>query len=83
MDAVVIALIKKINGIMVSTWMLWSAYALGTQTELWFGMNALVSVCSWNTNGIMVSAWMLWSAYALGTQTELWFWHGCSGNRTH
>ena len=25
------------------------------------GMDALVSVCSWNTNGIMVWAWMLWS----------------------
>ena len=24
------------------------------------GMDALVSVCSWNTNGIMVWAWMLW-----------------------
>ena len=24
-----------------------------------FGMDALVSVCSWNTNAIMVSAWML------------------------
>ena len=44
-------------------------------------MDALVSVCCWNTSGIMVSAWMLWSAYALGTRTELWFWHGCSGQR--
>ena len=35
------------------------------------GMDALVSVCSWNTNGIMIWAWMLWSAYALGTRTEL------------
>ena len=24
-----------------------------------FGMDALVTVCSWNTNGIMVRAWML------------------------
>ena len=24
------------------------------------GMDALVSVCSWNTNVIMVWAWMLW-----------------------
>ena len=45
------------------------------------GMDALVSVCSWNTNGIMVLPWMLWSAYALGTRTGLWFWHGCSGQR--
>ena len=34
------------------------------------GMDALVTVCSWNTNGIMVWAWMLWSPYALGTRTE-------------
>ena len=45
------------------------------------GMDALVSVCSWNTKGIMVWAWMLWSAYALGTRTELWLGHGCSGER--
>ena len=30
-----------------------------------FGMDALVSVCFWNTNGIMVLASMLWSACAL------------------
>ena len=24
------------------------------------GMDALVTVCSWNTNGSMVWAWMLW-----------------------
>ena len=71
------------NGIMLWAWMLWSPYALGTRTELWFGhgcsghrmllehernyglgMDALVTVCSWNTNGIMVWAWMLWSPYA-------------------
>ena len=45
------------------------------------GMDALVSVCSWNMSGIMVWAWMLWLAYALGTRTELWFGHGCSGLR--
>ena len=45
------------------------------------GMDALVTVCSWNTNGIMVWARMLWLAYALGTRTELWFGHGCSGHR--
>ena len=80
--------------------MLWSAYAPGTRTLLWFrhgcfgqrmlleheryyglGMDALVSVCSWNTNVIMVCAWMLWSAYALGTRTLLWFEHGCFGQR--
>ena len=45
------------------------------------GMDALDTVCSWNTNRIMVWAWMLWILYALGTRTELWFWHGCSGDR--
>ena len=45
------------------------------------GMDAQVSVCSWNTNGIMVWAWMLWRSYALGTCTELWFGNGCSGDR--
>ena len=84
------------NGIMVWAWMLWSSYALGTRTELWFGhggsghrmllknyglgMDALVTVCSWNTNGIMVWAWMLCSSYVLGTRMELWFGHGCSGH---
>ena len=29
------------------------------------GMDALVTVCSWNPNGIMVWAWMLWFAYML------------------
>ena len=45
------------------------------------GMDALVTICPWNTNGTMVWAWKLWSPYALGTQTELWFGHGCSGHR--
>ena len=96
MDALVTVCSWNTNGIMVLAWMLWSPYALGTRTELWFwhgcsghrmllehernygfGMDALVTVCSWNTNGIMVLAWMLRSPYALGTRTELWFWHGC------
>ena len=34
------------------------------------GMDAVVTVCSWNTNGIMVWAWM-----------ELWSGHGCSSHR--
>ena len=40
------------------------------------GMDALVTVCSWNTNAIMGWAWMHWSPYALGTRTLLWFAHG-------
>ena len=49
-------------------------YALGTRTFLWFehgcschriqteiclGMDALVTVCSWNTNVIMIWTWIL------------------------
>ena len=42
------------------------------------GMNALLTICSWNANGVMVWAWMLWSPYALGTRAEIWFGHECS-----
>ena len=45
------------------------------------GMDALVTVCSWNTKEIMLWAWMLWSPYALGTRRRLCFGHGCSGHR--
>ena len=43
-------------------WMLVSAL-IKTRTEL-LGMDALVSLCPWNTRGIMVWAWMLWSAHS-------------------
>ena len=45
------------------------------------GMDAAVSVCSWNTNRIMVWAWMLFSPYDFGTRSESWFGHGCSFHR--
>ena len=45
------------------------------------GMDALATVCSWNTNVIMVWAWAHRQPYALGTRTLSWFGHGCSGNR--
>ena len=45
------------------------------------GMDALVTVCSWNTNVVIMWAWMLWSPYALGSRTLLLFGHGCSGHR--
>ena len=51
------------------TWMLWSPYACGTRTLLWLGMDALVTVCFWNTNVTMVVAWMLWSPRYYG-----WAW---------
>ena len=37
MDALVIDCSWNTSGIMVWAWMLWSPYALGTRTELWFG----------------------------------------------
>ena len=45
------------------------------------GMDATVTVCSWNTNVIVVWAWVLQCRYALGTRTLLWFGHGCSSDR--
>ena len=53
----------------------------GHEQNYGLGMDALVTVCSWNTNAIMLWAWMLWSTYALGTRTQLWFGRGCSGQR--
>ena len=38
------------------------------------GMDATVTVCSWNTNSIMVWAWRLPRPYALGTRTLLRPW---------
>ena len=100
LEALVTVCSWNTNGVMVCAWMLWSPYAFGTRTELWFGhgcsghrmllehernyglgMDALVTVCSWNTNGILIWAWKLWSPYAHGTRTALWFAHGCSGHR--
>ena len=37
MDALVIVCSGNTNEIMVWAWMLWSSYALGTRTRLWFG----------------------------------------------
>ena len=66
----------NMNEIMVWAWMHWLPYALG------LGMDALVTLCSWNTNGLMVWAWMHWLLAALGTRTDFWFGHGCTGCRT-
>ena len=90
MDALVTVCSWNTFEIMFWAWMLWSPYALGTRTRLWFGhgcsghhmflkherdyalgMDALVTVCSWNTNVIMKWAWMLWQSYALETRTLL------------
>ena len=45
------------------------------------GMDAMVTVCSWNTNESMVWAWMQWLPYAPGARRRLWLGHGCNGNR--
>ena len=37
MDALVTVCSSNTNGSMVWAWMLWSAYALPTRTEVWFG----------------------------------------------
>ena len=42
----------------------WSAHSSKHERNYGLGMDALVSLCSWNTNGIMVLAWMLWSAHS-------------------
>ena len=55
--------------------------ALDHERKNGLGMDALVTLCSWNTNGIMVGSWVLWSPHALGTRLEAWLGHGCSGHR--
>ena len=65
---------------MLWAWLLRSLYALGPRNYA-LGMDALVTVCSWNTNGIMLWAWMLWAPHALGTRTKFCFGHRCSGHR--
>ena len=81
MNALVTVCFWNTNGIMVWAWMLWSPYALGTRTELWFGHGCSGHRLLLKHERIMVWAWMLWSPSALGTRTELWFGHGCSGHR--
>ena len=44
------------------------------------GMDALATVCSWNTNVIMVWAWAHRQPYALGTRTLSCFGHGRTAN---
>ena len=73
MDARVIVRSWNTNGIVVLAWTLWSSYAFGTRTELWFWHGCSGHSCQfW--------ACLIWSSYALGARTELWFGHGCSGH---
>ena len=75
MDARVTACSWNTKVIMVWVWMLWRPYALGTRWfghgcsgdrmllehdgYYGLGVDALVTVCSWNTNVIMVRVRML------------------------
>ena len=84
--------------VMLWAWMLWVSYALGTRTLLCFGhghrmlleheryyvfgMDAVATVCSWNTSVILFWAWMPWSLYAPGMRTLFCFEHGYSADRT-
>ena len=61
----------NMNVVLLSAWMLWSTYALGTRPEYALCMGAPVMVCSWNENVIMVWEQMLWSPNPPGTQGAL------------
>ena len=50
---------------MVWAWMLSSSSALEHDRYYGFGMDALVTVCSWNMNVILVWTWMLSTSSAL------------------
>ena len=45
---------------MILAWMLLYSMLLEHERDYDLGMDALVTVRSWNTNGIMILAWMLW-----------------------
>ena len=38
------------------------------------GMDALGTVCSWNTNGIMIWAWMLWGTVCSENTNGIMIW---------
>ena len=69
MDALVIVCSGNTNEIMVWAWMLWSSYALGTRTRLWFG------------HGCSGQRMLLEQERDYGLGMRLWFGHGCSGQR--
>ena len=52
MDALVSVCSGNVNVMMVWAWMLWSAYALGTRTLLWFG-HGCFGQSMLNTNDIL------------------------------
>ena len=81
MDALVIVGSGNTNEIMVWAWMLWSSYALGTRTKLWFGHGCSGHRMLWEHERDYGLGKMVWSSYALGTRTRLWFGHGCSFRR--
>ena len=69
MGALAIVCSGNTNEIMVWAWMLWSAYALGTRTRLWFG------------HGCSGQRMLLEQERDYGLGMRLWFGHGCSGQR--
>ena len=69
MDAFVSACFGNMNVIMVWAWMLWSAYALGTQTLSWFGHGCFGQRMLWERKRF----------YGVGMDA---FVSVCSGNAT-
>ena len=80
MDALAVLRNSNTNFIMVWAWMLWSAHALGTGTELWFwhgcsGQRILLEHEGNYGFGMDTLAVL----YAIRTRTLLWLGHGCFG----
>ena len=81
MDAVVIVCSGNTNEIMVWAWMLWSSYALGTRTRLWFGHGCSGHRMLWEHErdyGLGMDALVI---VCSGNTNEIMVWHGCSGHR--
>ena len=67
MDALVIVRSGNTNEILVWAWMLWSSYALGTRTRLWFGHGCSGHRTLLEHERDYVWVWMLVSSLSLGT----------------
>ena len=59
--------------------LLWAPVFLGTRSShcIFLGMDAQVTVFSWNTSGILNWGMDAQSPYSLGIRTELQIGHGC------
>ena len=81
MDALVIVCSWNMNEIMVWAWMLWSSYALGTRTRLWFGHGCSGHRMLWEHErdfGLGMDALVI---VCSGNMNEIMVGHGCSGHR--